>query len=248
MREFFLSENMNFPFKNFGIQHIMMLIFTIICFIFIFIYRKKFTKLNIESQKKIRLIIGLIILISMLSYRISYMYYGVYDIKKHLSLYYCHIVNYIFVLSLVINNKKFYKIVYILSWISLITIVFPDISTGIDSYIFYQFFISHNLLIVFSTFMLVLNNQKIELIDLFKGIIIANFIILFTYVINFDFGTNFNTPLSIFYGTIVSIYKYTYFEGCLFLNLIALIDGMIGYLVSKVYYISSKQENKEKKL
>ena len=198
MRDFLLSKNMKFPFKLFGIQHILIIVITIILFLLILIFKKKLFKIDNNHFRILRFIIIFILLSNMLIYRLSYMHYGVYNIKIHLSLYYCHITNYLFIFSLLINQKSFYKIIYGLSWIGAIwTVFFPDFSVGIDCFILYNSFISHNLLLVFTTLIMVIKKIEYNFKDLFRSMIIAIIIVLFTYVVNYDFKTRFNTPDSI---------------------------------------------------
>ena len=242
MKKFLLSQNTSFPFTNFGLQHILILILTILCFIIIYVNQSKLQMLNYKQDKKIRFTIIIVLLLNMFIYRVSYMYYGVYDIKLHLSLYLCHITNYLFVILLLINYKTFYKIIYGLSWIScFVSILYPSLSEGIDSFIFYTFFISHNLLLVFTTLMMVINNLKFSLCDCFKSIICAIMIIVFTYVVNYDFGTRFNTPNSILYN-FDNLYVVNIYLKYLLLFLIGLIGLLAGYIINKIYSCRRKNE------
>lgn len=232
MRDFLLSKNSNYPFSLFGMQHIIMILITIFLFIIIYLLKNRLIKTSQKKQKIVRLIILFILLINMLIYRLSYMFYGIYQIEIHLSLYYCHIVNYLFILALLINYNPFYKIVYGLSWIGAIwTVFFPDVSGGIDCFIFYTSFISHNLLLVFTTFILVIKKIKYKSLDFIKSIIICIIIITFTHLVNYDFGTNFNTLNSILgkYVNFGTVLGYT----CLFF--MALIGNLIGFLINKIY-------------
>lgn len=230
MKKFFLSENRNFPFKLLGVQHISMLIITLFLFILVFKFKEKLIKLNNKNFKLLRIIIGLMLLLNMFVYRFSYMYYGIYDIKIHLSLYYCHIVNYMFVAALIINYMPFYKFVYGLSWIgSIWTVLFPNFNVGIDCFILYNSFISHNLLILFTTLIMTIKKINYSIKDCFKCMIGAITIFLFTYMINYDFGTNFNSPHSI-----LGIYSnYSIIKGYDILFIMGLIGGVLGLIINK---------------
>ena len=236
MRDFLLSKNTNFSFKLFGIQHIIMLLITLIAFVLIFILKKEIIKIETKKFKVIRIIMALMLFINMFVYRVSYIYYGVYDIRVHLSLYFCHIVNYIFVILLIINRKKFYKLGYVLSWIgSIWGILFPEISQGFDCFIFYSIFISHNLLSIFATFIMCRYEIKIYFLKDIKYFVFAVCIVLFTYVVNYDFGTNFNKPN---WDMLMRFNEYLRY-------VILLILGFIGYIVSYItnkIYIGGKYE------
>lgn len=94
--------------------------------------------------------------------------------------------------------------------------------------------------------MLLTCNSDVNFKDLVKGIVIANLIVLFTYVINYDFGTYFNDPTDLFDGTKMGIYEYNYFKGYLLLNVIAFIGAIIGYTVSKIFFIGIKNNEVNK--
>lgn len=174
----------------------------------------------------------------MLIYRLAYIYYGVYDVKVHLDLYYCHIVNYLFVLSLLLNYKPFYKIVFGLSWAgSIWTVFFPDLSGGIDCFIFYQSFISHNVLLVFTTIIIIIKNIKLNSLDCIKSILFSIGIMGFTYIINYDFGTKYNNPALILKGyiSLTTTQKY----------LILVLMGICGIIVGKIInyiYLKGKDD------
>lgn len=245
MKDFLLSKNSQFPFDLFGFQHILMLFITFALFILIFIYKPKLVELNAKTFNKIRNFMIIIILLNMFVYRGSYLFYGVYDIKIHLSLYYCHIVNYFFVFALIINYNPFYKIVYGLSWMGgLWSILFPEFQGGIDSFIFYSFFISHNLLLIFTTFILNIRNIRYKFKDLIKSLFVAVLIFVFTNLINYEFNTKYNTPISI-------LGKYSYYgilRGYDILILAGFVGNLIALCINKIYtnvnFISKTEEKK----
>ena len=107
MRRFLLSENTKFYFEAFGLQHIVTLFLILFGIILIFVFRKKIQRIKPSTEKKLRIIFAILLIFNMLFYRFIYMYYGIYDIKYHLSLYYCHITNYLFALALLIDYKPF---------------------------------------------------------------------------------------------------------------------------------------------
>lgn len=239
MENFLLSKNSNFPFVLFDFQHIATILLTIFLFYIIYKLKDKLVILFKKKQKLIRIIAIFILLLNLLIYRLSYIYYGIYQIEIHLSLYYCHIVNYLVILSLLIDYDKFYKIVYGLSWIGCIwAIFFPDVSGGIDCFIFYTSFISHNLLLVFITFFIVVKKLKYNLLDFIKSMLCCVFIIIFTYLVNFDFGTNYNTLDSILGKYLLFNYRiFGYF--CLFL--MGSVGNIIGLILNKLYLIKKER-------
>lgn len=208
------------------------ILITVLTLVIIYICRHKIKKISDKNMKRLRFFIIVIILLNMILYRGSYIYYRVYNIKVHLSLYYCHLINYFFVFCLYINKKTLYRIVYTLIWVGAFwTVLFPDISGGIDCFIFYSSFISHNMILCFVTFIVVANNVELSIFDLIKAIFICFVIFFVTYIINIDFGTNFNSPYSILkdYVNISLGARY------LLLIVLGLISSFVGYIINKLY-------------
>lgn len=230
MRDFFLSNNTNYPFELFGFQHCVLLLITMFAFLLMFVLKKRIMDINNKKFRIIRIVMGIIIFFNMFIYRVSYMYYDVYDIKIHLSLYYCHIVNYLFVISLIINYKLYYKMIYILTFIgSVWAILFPQINEGIDCFIFYTTFICHNLLSIFVTFIMCNFKIKMHFLKDIKYFIYAILIVLFTYLINIDLGTNYNEPNWPIFNQYVNYYRY------IFLLLLGFIGYVVSFVINKVY-------------
>ena len=238
MKKFLLSQNITFPFKLFGVQHILMLIVTSLLFVGIYLVRNKFKKLSKSSLKKLRLGMAIFIFTNMFIYRISYMIYGVYDIRIHLSLYYCHIINYLFVISLFFNYTSFYKVIYGLAWIGVVWgIIVPDLSSGIDCFIFYSSFISHNLLLVFVTIVTIINNIKFKFLDCLKCMSYAIAMVGVTYLINIDFGTKYNNPSSYFGINSITNELMQYF----LLIIVGFVGAMLGYFINLIFFKPSKK-------
>lgn len=232
MKDFLLSIDSNFPFEIFGKQHMLMLIITLYLFVIVFIFRKRLSKMNERQFNILRKVCAFIILFNMLIYRGSYIYYGIYDIKIHLSLYYCHIVNYLVVIALLINYNPFYKIVYGLSWIGTIwAVIFPDLSSGVDCFGFYTCFISHNLLLFFVITIVVIKHIKYNFKDFIKSLIIAIIIFSLTNVVNYDFGTNFNSP----YSLLGEYVRFSLIGGNDILFILGVIGNIVGLLINKLY-------------
>ena len=235
MRDFLLPYNTKFPFNLFGNQHKICICLTILLIMLLYIKKDKIKKM--KHQKVFRYIFSIVLLSNLLIYRISYMYYGLYNIKIHLSLYYCFLINYFFIIGLIINYKPFYKKIYILWWIGCFwAILFPDLSVGIDRFLFYSFFISHNLLFVFILFIVIYNNLNINFKDLCIGFLIALSIFIVSNIINIDFGTRYNA----FDFMFKDIYFDTKMHKQLYLVMAGLVSGFVGYILSKIF-ISTKK-------
>ena len=129
---------------------------------------------------------------NMLLYYGSYIYYGVYDWKVHLPLHFCFISGILFMIYLLNNKKNLYKIIFPLTFIGpLPAIFYPDLTSSFDYFVFYQYFISHHLLMIFSYFILYLDDFTIEFKDTIKTFILANIIFISMFIFNNIFNTNY---------------------------------------------------------
>lgn len=190
MKQFFLNQNHTIPFKLGGIIHIGCILFLILSIVMIYKNRERITK--IKRKQLIKNIMFIILIANMLTYYSSYIYYGVYNWKVHLPLHFCFISGGLFMIYLITKNIKVYKVVYFFALMGpLPAVLFPDLTTSFDSFIFYQYFISHHLFIIFSFFVYYLDDVNIKIKDLLATLICANAIFLIMYIFNNIFGTNY---------------------------------------------------------
>jgi uncharacterized membrane protein YwaF len=90
------------------------------------------------------------------------------------------------------NNKKLYGITLFLSFMGpLPAVLWPDLISGFDSFVFYQYFISHHFFILTSLFMYYANGYKIKKEDGIKAFILANGIFVVMSIFNYTFNTNY---------------------------------------------------------
>lgn len=190
MREFFLDEVVGIPFKLFGIIHFSCI--ALLIFLLVLVYKNRNKIRNIKNKKKVKLIIFAILMSNMLIWYGSYIYYGIYDIKIHLLLHFCFIAGNLFMLYLITGWKKLYKIAFFFTFIGpLPAVIFPDLISSFDAFIFYQYFISHHLLMVFSYFVLYMDDFIIEIKDGISAFIAGNILFITMMNINEIFGTNY---------------------------------------------------------
>lgn len=243
MKEFFVDETIGIQFNQFDIQHTICLLATLISIFFILLFQNKIKLISLKKIKILRIITATIIILNMIIYRGSYLIYGKYILSRHLSLYLCHIIGYVYAADLLLNGKKAFRKIYFLIFISpLFSIIYPDLQSGVDCYLFYSSFISHNFVIISSVFFVCAYNVKPNLKDGFVAYVIAVVIVLFTYMINYDFNTVFNMPKSLFYEiinkyNIVPVKQY----------LILIICGIIGLFVGELVLILKKLLGRTKK-
>lgn len=190
IREFFLDEVVSIPFHLFGIIHFGCL--AILIFLLIAIYRNRNKIKQIKNKKKIKIAMFILLMINMLIWYGSYIYYGIYDIRIHLPLHFCFIAGNLFMLYLITGWKSLYKVTFFFTFIGpLPAVLFPDLVSSFDAYIFYQYFISHHLLMVFSYFTFYMDDITITYKDAVKTFIWGNILFITMMNVNEIFGTNY---------------------------------------------------------
>lgn len=191
MEQFFSNNPNLFHFKLFGFWHILITLLTIIAIVIIIKYQDKI-KAKVKHEKAIRYFIAIVMFLNMTIYYGQKLLAGTYDIRVHLPLHFCFISGYLFMFTLITNNKKLFRIVYFFSFVGpLPAIIFPDLICGPDRFIFWQFVISHHFFITSSIFCLKILDFKVERSDMLKAFITANLVFLAVFIFNHIFNTNY---------------------------------------------------------
>lgn len=192
IKDFFIDEKARLPFHLFGILHIALILFVVSCFVLIYCNRNRIIQMSEEKKKRLRYFVAIVMFINMAIYYGSLIYYGTYDWKADLPLHLCFISGYLYMLGLVTNSKKIYKVTYFLAFIGpLPAILWPDLVTSVDSFVFYQYIFSHHLFLISSFFFYYAYNVKIGKKDLWRIFFIANGIFIIMTGFNYLFDTNY---------------------------------------------------------
>lgn len=241
MREFFLDEFTS-QFKLFGLEHLLCLSLLLIGLTIVFIFRNKISTLNDKTKKTLKILMIVILMLNRLLYVGSYIFYDIYTWKENLPLHFCFVTGYLFIFSLILDNKKLFKIAYFFTFIGpFIAIIWPGFESTFDCYIFYEFFISHHMLIFFVFFTFYMNKIEMNKKDILKAILWANILFIFAILFNKTFGTNyiFSDYLP---PHVIEIYPFLQNVHPIFLL------EILGTLVLLVAYIPIYLKNKEKTL
>lgn len=194
VREFFLDEISGIPFELFGITHFLCIFVTIIGIFLVYTNRNKIYKLPYNIKKRIKLFIVLTMFINMKLYYIPLMIYGRYDWQNHLPLHFCFISGYLFMYALLFSKPKLYKIVYFFAYMGPIpAILWPDpgVKSSFDSFLFYQFFMSHHFFLVANLFVFYCQDYALKYKDVIKSFVVANCIFIVMAIFNMIFKTNY---------------------------------------------------------
>ncbi len=241
MREFFLDEEIKIPFILFGKTHIGCIIIGLTGLLLIYLLRNQIKKIDKKKHRLIKYTMFIILFGNMAIYYGSYLYYGVYNWKVHLPLHFCFIAGILFMIYLLTGKRKLYKIIFPLTFIGpLPAIFYPELTSSFDHFLFYQYFISHHLLMIFSYFILYLEDFTITLKDTIKTFITANLIFLIMSIFNMIFKTNY-----IMSGGLPNFLTELYpFLNHIFPPIVLETVGIIVlFLISLLTHIKNKEDN-----
>ena len=233
LREFFVNEEPKFLFKQFGLIHIIFCLIPVIALIIIYLNRDKIAKIPKEKSKKILKVCAIILLLNMLIFTIGFLYYRVFDYKKHLPFHLCFIANYMFMYGILFDKEWILKYTIFLCFIGPIpAILWPDMVSTIDNYEWWQYVISHHFFISVSFFSYYALGYNVNFKDYIKVFIFTNILMLIMYPFNLTFDTNyiFSTKIP---DNVMILYPWLkYFPPMLVLEVVGLIiSGLIYYFI-----------------
>lgn len=234
MREFFVGESARL--QVFGITHLICLTIFVIGILLIYKYRKEIKNLNDKSKRKITLILISIMFINMTIYYLSKIIYGTYNIKTNLPLHFCFISGYLFMLAWLLKKEKLIKFTYFCGFMGpLVAIIWPDVNTP-DSFIFYQFFISHHVFLLGNLFLYCAYNYKITKKDTVYTFVICNLIFALVSIVNYFLDSNYimSKALPEYFLNLYPIFRKIE-NPYLLLEISSILVIIIAYKVSKIY-------------
>lgn len=177
-------------------------------------------------------------------YYLSKIVYGVYDFKVHLPFHFCFISNYLFIFAWFFKKEKLIKITYFLGYLGpIVAMIWPD-SPTYTSFVFYQFIISHHLLLMGNLFLYYAYNYKIEKKDMLKCLGFINVIFILISIFNLIFNTNYimSNSLPEYFLNLYPIFRNLNYPALL-LEISAVIIILIAYIP---IYFNKKSDKKFK--
>lgn len=192
LKEFFVDENIIYPFKLFGKTHLFLIIFVILGLFIIYKNRVKIYNLPIIIKRKITKVLAFLFIFNMIVLYVSSFYYYSFDYKTMLPLHLCYLANYFYIFVILFNLKKLYPYIYFLVFLGPIpAIIFFDVPSVWESFNFYLYIISHHLLVLAGLFTFYLYPQKMKVKYVIKLFIVLNFLYILISIFNYYFGTNY---------------------------------------------------------
>lgn len=202
MSDFFSYRGgMGFKFGN--STHIITIALLLISIFLLYKFRDRLKKWKYKD--KMRYVIAAVLFMNMTIYYISLVLNGIYNWKTDLPFHLCFITGYVFMFSMLTGNKQLYKVVYFFTFVGPIpAIILPDTTQGLgfelgpDRFIYYQYVISHHIMLISSLYALWVLDYKIELKDMFPAFIYGNLLVGMMTIFNYFCDTNyimvFNLP------------------------------------------------------
>lgn len=191
-KEFFLDNKVGIAFELFSLTHILLVIGTILIIFLLHKNRDYLFKINDKVKRNISLILIFIMFMNMTIYYLTKAYYGAYDWQTNLPLHFCFISGYLFMYSILFNKHSLYKLVYFFAFVGPIpAIIFPDLTSSFDAFLFYQQVLSHHFFLIASMYIFYAYDIKIVKKDLYKAFGGATLIYVLVGIFNFIFKTNY---------------------------------------------------------
>lgn len=156
-------------------------------------FRHTLRRLSDKTQKWLRYSFAGILFLNMTTYYVSLMLTGQYSIKKHLPLEFCFITGYILMYILITNNKNgFYSTIFYCTIIGpLPAMLFPNLSGSYDRFIFYQFVISHHVMMIISFYSIIVLRFRVDNKSAFKAFFYGNIVFVAVSTLNTVWGSNY---------------------------------------------------------
>ncbi len=174
----------------FGSVHIVLSAAEILLAVLIFCFRHRLRKLG---QRAVRISFAAILGGNMAIHYLSKIVLGVWRFDTDLPFHLCFITNFLMIYILLTDNRKnLYRIVYFFTFIGpLPAMIWPDLGYGWQSYTFYQFLISHHVMLLISLYCLFVLDYRVEIRAALPAFVGGNSVILAVAVFNNVFGTNY---------------------------------------------------------
>lgn len=188
MAEFFIGTPDRL--ELFGGLHIALSAAEIALAVLIFCFRRRLRELG---QRAARIAMASVLGGNMAVHYISKIALGVWRFDTDLPLHLCFITNFLMIYILLTDNRQnLYRIVYFFTFIGpLPAMIWPDLDYGWQSYTFYQFIISHHVMLLISLYCLFVLDYRVEIRAALPAVVGGNAVIFAVAVFNHVFGTNY---------------------------------------------------------
>lgn len=241
MIDFFSKKLPNDPgMKLFSPMHIIISIALVILLVLIVVFRKKLREFG--HYTAIRRILSTVLFANMFIHYVSRIVLGIWSLDEDLPLHICFVTNFFMMYILFTDNKhKLYRVVYFFTLIGpLPAVVWPDLHRGPSGWVFYQFIVSHHILILASAYCLLILGYETNIKSAVAAFFIGNGYVGLIAILNNILGTNY-VMLDGLPDQLYEVYPFLYALPAFFWL------EMVGILVVLAAYIPAFLARRERK-
>ncbi len=186
----FFSDQVGLHFSLFGLHHLLLLGVTAGAILFFYLCQDRLKQW--KHKECIRYIVPIIMFLNMAVYYTELALRGRYTWRSHLPLHFCFITGYLFMFTLITGSRKLYSVVYFFTFVGpLPAMLLPDLTQGADRFIFWQFFLSHHLMLITSVYCFLVLEYRVTKKSMYAAMITGSGIFFIMYLFNQIFGTNY---------------------------------------------------------
>lgn len=174
----------------FGKLHIGISVAFLAAAVLIFVFRNRLARID---RRAARFTMAGILAANMLLHYGSRIALGIWRFEEDLPLHICFVTNFLLIFILLTDNKGgLFRVVYYFTLIGpLPAMIWPDLSYSWQSYTFWQFVISHHVMLLFSFYCLFVLGYETTLKSILPAFFIGNMYIGAVWIFNAVFGTNY---------------------------------------------------------
>lgn len=175
----------------FGWEHLCITAVFAAAWILLFLFRGKLRRFGHFGE--LRLAMAWILLLNMLIHYASRIMIGEWSVSEDLPFHLCFVTNFFMIYVLFTDNRRgLFRVVYYFTLIGpLPAIIWPDLHRGAGGWVFYQFIISHHLMLLFSMYCLYVLEYKTSAKSALAAFFIGNAYVGLMAVFNHYANTNY---------------------------------------------------------
>lgn len=177
--------------KLFGALHLAISAIFLVLYIALILYRKKLRAFG--HFQAIRQAMTLVLLLNMLIHYSGRTLIGEWHFGEDLPLHICFVTNFFMMYILWTDNKhSLFSVIYFFTMIGpLPAIIFPDLSRSQSGYLFWQFIISHHVMLLFSLYCAFVLGYKTSPKHAGLAFVLGNGYVILISIFNRIAGTNY---------------------------------------------------------
>lgn len=177
--------------KLFGTTHLLISAFFLLIYTFVVIFREKLRVFG--HFEMIRRIMAMTLFINMVIHYAGRIMIGEWHFGEDIPLHICFVTNFFMMYVLWTDNKhSLFSVIYYFTMIGpLPAIIFPDLSRSWSGYLFWQFIISHHIMLLFSLYCAFVLEYKTSLKSAIYTFFLGNIYVVLIKAFNTVFETNY---------------------------------------------------------